>query len=118
MNNKRWYDLSPEVSMLISKVELAGGDKRANYAKRILLELFKQGYKPEPEQFQYRINNYSMNRWYDAEKNVFLAFEYLKDADKDIQQRVVKNVYSSLNSYVDDAELPLIEFNLPEKVES
>ena len=33
-----------------------------------------------------------MQRWYDADRDVFLAIEYLKDANKEIQDAAISRV--------------------------
>ncbi|MBP3820936.1 hypothetical protein J6G99_04755 [bacterium] len=94
---KRWYELSPDVCIVISKIELAHGNDRVRYAKQIMLELRNNGYNPQPQDYINRIKNYSMKRWYDTNRTVFLAFEYLKDAEKSVQDNVVANVLSFMN---------------------
>ena len=43
---KRWYELSPDVCIVISRIELAQDIDRTRYAKKILEELYHIGYKP------------------------------------------------------------------------
>ncbi len=81
----RWYELSPEVSMVISKLEMLKEIDRTRYAKIMLNELRLAGYKPNEKIYLERIGNYNMNRWYDKNRFLFMAIEYLKDADKEIQ---------------------------------
>ena len=58
---------------------------RTRYAKIMLNELRLAGYKPNEKIYLERIGNYNMNRWYDKNRFLFMAIEYLKDADKEIQ---------------------------------
>lgn len=95
---KRWYELSPDVCILIGKIEMAHSDDRTRYARKILTELRKQGYVMQSYTYMNGIKNYSMKRWYDNNRETFLAFEYLKDADSKIQQIVVKDVLAYMNS--------------------
>ena len=97
---KRWYELSPDVCILIGKIEIAHTDDRIRYACRLLSELKKAGYVMQPSIYIDSIRNYSMKRWYDNNRYTFLAFEYLKDADKSIQKLVVKNVLDYINSEI------------------
>jgi hypothetical protein len=98
---KRWYELSPDVCIVISKIELSHESARNRYAKQILLELQKAGYKVDRQIYLNKIRNYQMRRWYDGNKYLFMAFEYLKDADEEIQKTVVKNIITTMNnSYV------------------
>lgn len=86
---KRWYDLSPDVCIIISKIELLQEVDRIRYAKLLLTELKKNGYIPNRQLYLDRIRSYEMRRWYDKNKYLFLAFEYLKDADSGIQNNIV-----------------------------
>jgi hypothetical protein len=95
---KRWYELSPDVCIVISKIELSQESARVRYAKQILLELQKAGYKVDRQIYLDKVKNYQMRRWYDRNKYLFMAFEYLKDADENIQHEVVKNILDSMNN--------------------
>ena len=89
---KRWYELSPDVCMVISKIELAKEEDRTRYAKIVLTELQKAGYEPDKEIYLERIKNYEMRRWYDRNRILFMAFEYLKDSESEIQSIVAESV--------------------------
>jgi len=89
---KRWYDLSPDVCITISRIEMADDEDRTRYAKIVLKELQLCGYKPNNEIYMKRVSSYEMKRWYDNNRTLFVAFEYLKDSDNDIQKKVAKNV--------------------------
>ena len=39
-----------------------------------------------------------MRRWYDNNRTLFMAFEYLKDAGDDLQKSVANNVLQFINS--------------------
>lgn len=88
----RWYELSPDVCIVISKIELAKEEDRTRYAKQMLLELRKAGYEPNRRIYLDRIRSYEMRRWYDKNKFLFLAFEYLKDSESEVQSAVANNV--------------------------
>ena len=104
---KRWYEMSPDVCVLLGKIELALGDDRVKYAGRILLELKKSGYNFEPHKFDAKLKEYSMKRWYDYNKMVFYAFECLKDADRTVQGYVARNVHNYIMSTKQDLPLAL-----------
>lgn len=89
---KRWYEMSANVCILISMIELAQAADRERYAKRLINELLDLGYEPDPELYKSCSEKYSMKRWYDTNRDVFLAIEYLKDADKNIQDTAVVRV--------------------------
>jgi len=92
----RWYELSPEVSMVISKLELLKEVDRTRYAKLMLNELRIAGYKPNEKIYLDRIQNYNMNRWYDKNRFLFMAIEYLKDADNTMQTEISKKILKLL----------------------
>lgn len=89
---KRWYELSPDVCIVISKIELAKENDRTRYANVVLRELFLAGYKPDNDIYMRRISSYEMKRWYDNNRTLFMAFEYLKDSNNDVQSKVARNV--------------------------
>jgi hypothetical protein len=94
---KRWYELTPDVCIVISKIELAQEDDRIRYAKQLLLELRKAGYEADRQVYLDRIRKYEMRRWYDKNRFLFMAFEFLKDANDEIQHIVVNKVLRYIN---------------------
>jgi hypothetical protein len=88
----RWYELTPDVCIVISKIECAKEEDRTRYAKLILSELRMAGYEPNRQIYLDRIRSYDMRRWYDKNRFLFMAFEYLKDADASIKSTVSNNV--------------------------
>ena len=89
---KRWYEMSADVCILISMIELSQSSDRERYAKKLISELTDLGYSPAPDLYDRCLEKYSMKRWYDSDKDVFLAIEYLKDAKKEIQEKAVAKV--------------------------
>ena len=89
---KRWYEMSANVCILISMIELSKTADRERYAKRLINELLDLGYEPDPDMYELCTEKYAMKRWYDSNRDVFLAIEYLKDADKSIQDTAVVRV--------------------------
>lgn len=95
---RRWYELSPDVCIVMSKIELAKEEDRTRYAKVMLSELEKAGYRPNEQVYSDRIENYVMRRWYDQNQFLFRAFEYLKDLNNDVQKTVCDNVLNFMKS--------------------
>lgn len=89
---RRWYEMSADVCILISMIELAQKSDRERYAKKLISELIDSGYEPNPNLYEEYNEKYEMKRWYDCNKDVFLAIEYLKDAKKEIQNIVINRV--------------------------
>ena len=96
----RWYELSPDVCIVISKIELAKEEDRTRYAKIMLRELRLAGYQPNRQIYLDRIRSYEMRRWYDKNRFLFLAFEYLKDSESDVQTTVAHNVLKFIREEV------------------
>lgn len=96
----RWYELSPDVCIVISKIELAKEEDRTRYAKIMLRELRLAGYEPNRQIYLDRIRSYEMRRWYDKNRFLFLAFEYLKDSESDVQTTVAHNVLKFIREEV------------------
>lgn len=94
----RWYELLPDVCIVISKVEMAKDFDRVRYAREILKELNLAGYKPNNQIYIQRISSYEMRRWYDNNRTLFMAFEYLKDAEEDVQTSVAQKVLNFMRS--------------------
>lgn len=94
----RWYELTPDVCIVISKIECAKEEDRTRYAKLILSELRIAGYEPNRQIYLDRIRSYNMRRWYDKNRFLFMAFEYLKDADNEIKSIVSNNVLRLIRS--------------------
>ncbi len=88
----RWYELSPDVCIAISKIEMAKEEDRTRYAKVMLKELRLAGYEPNKQIYLDRIRGYKMRRWYDKNRYLFMAFEYLKDSTNEVQSEVACNV--------------------------
>jgi hypothetical protein len=95
---KRWYELSPDVCIIISKIEMMQESARTRYAKLILTELHKAGYRVDRQIYLDRVRTYQMSRWYDGNKYLFMAFEYLKNADEKIQRAVIRNILEVMNN--------------------
>lgn len=89
---RRWYEMSADVCILISMIELAQNADRERYAKKLINELLDMGYEPDPDMYEECSDKYGMKRWYDSNREVFLAIEYLKDATKEIQDKVINRV--------------------------
>lgn len=95
----RWYDVEPDVYMAISMIECSDLPKQVEYAKYILKQL-----KEKDSDMEY-IKNTTMNnidnrhyqRWYDKNETISSAFEYLKNASKDLQKEIALDVLSYMN---------------------
>ncbi|MBO6181235.1 hypothetical protein J6O86_06075 [bacterium] len=96
---KRWYEISPDVNLLIGNIESSFGDDRIKFAGKILLELKKAGYAFDAHKFDAKLKEYSMKRWYDYNKTVFYAFECLKDADRSLQGYIARNVHDYIMNF-------------------
>lgn len=86
MENKRWYDQDATVSLAISLIKSSNETTQAYCAEFI---------KNKAEEFGVVLNsnlfgafNYVLNRWYDSNEQLSIAFEYLKSADEETRKQI------------------------------
>jgi hypothetical protein len=92
----RWYELTPDVCIVISKIECAKEEDRTRYAKLILSELRMAGYEPNRQIYLDRIRSYDMRRWYDKNIKVSHAIEYLRLSPKELRRETALKVLDYL----------------------
>ena len=94
MNNKRWYDKEPTLSLAISLI------KNSNYTiQKECAEFIKnkaQDYGVVLKSNLLGAFNYVLNRWYDSSEELSLAFEYLKAADDETRKQIAIEIIAFL----------------------
>lgn len=95
----RWYDVEPDVYMAISLIECSELPKQVEYAKLIIDKL-----KERDTEMEFIKNTTISNlgggnyrRWYDKHETVSLAFQYLKNANTDLQKEIAKEILVYMN---------------------
>ena len=80
---KRWYDLNPTVCMAVGLMEKAPVDKQLECADFIIDKVQGYGIKITDNDLSEFINVF--RRWYDKNKQIHDALEYLKMSPTDVQ---------------------------------
>ncbi len=86
MENKRWYDKEPTLSLAISLIKNSNPNTQKRCAEFI---------KTKAEDYGVTLKsnllgafNYVLNRWYDSSEELSTAFDYLKAADDDTRKQI------------------------------
>ncbi len=88
---KRWYDLDPTVSLAVSLMKNANDDIQLKCAEYIVTKAKNFGVK-NSENALNEAFNYILRRWYDKDKRIQEAFEYLKAAPLDLQKEIANDL--------------------------
>lgn len=94
MENKRWYDKEPTLSLAVSLIKNSKEDVQYRCADFI---------KNKAQDYGVVLNsnllgafNYVLNRWYDVSEPLAEAFGYLKDADEETRKQIAIEVIAFL----------------------
>jgi len=90
----RWYDEDPTLSLAVSLLKNSKDERRVKCAEYVIKLASEHGVELETDLLK-KIK-YSMQRWYDDEKIVFDAFEYLRVAPADTQKEIALEVIEYL----------------------
>ena len=94
MNNKRWYDQEPTISLAVSLIRNAKPDTQIECAKMIKIKA--QDYGVVLQSNLLGAFNYVLNRWYDSDEQLAEAFGYLKEADEDTRKQIAIEIIGFL----------------------
>ena len=94
MENKRWYDKEPTLSLAISLIKNSKEDVQIRCAEFI---------KSKAQDFGVVLNsnlfgafNYVLHRWYDNNEQISEAFMYLKEADDETRKQIAIEIIAFL----------------------
>lgn len=93
---KRWYDLNPTVCMAVGLMEKAPLEKQLECADLIINKVQSYGIKITDNDLSEFINVF--RRWYDKNKQIHDAFEYLKMAPTDVQVGICLDLIEKLEN--------------------
>ena len=93
---KRWYDLNPTVCMAVGLMEKAPVDKQLECADYINDKVQGYGIKITDNDFSEFINVF--RRWYDKNKQIHDALEYLKMSPIDVQVGICLDLIEKLEN--------------------
>lgn len=94
---KRWYDLDPTVSSAVSLMEKADEKTQLECAYLIIDKAKDYGVKITESDLSEAFN-YLFRRWYDKNKQMHDAFEYLKEAPYDVQIGIALDIIEKLQN--------------------
>ena len=93
---KRWYDLNPTVCMAVGLMEKAPVDKQLECADFIIDKVQGYGIKITDNDLSEFINVF--RRWYDKNKQIHDALEYLKMSPTDVQVEIRLDLIEKLEN--------------------
>jgi len=96
MNNKRWYDLDPTVSLAVSLVRNASDNTQIKCAEYIINKA--KDYGVEIETNLSDAFNYLLRRWYDQDKQLSESFEYLRKSPFEVQKEISLEIINFLQT--------------------
>lgn len=99
---KRWYDLNPTVSMAVGLMEKAPLEKQLECADFIIEKVQGYGIKITDNDLSEFINVF--RRWYDKNKQIHDALEYLKMSPTDVQVGICLDLMEKLDSQTENSE--------------
>ena len=94
MDNKRWYDKEPTLSLAVSLIKNSKPDIQSQCAAFIKNKALDHGVVLNSSLLG--AFNYVLNRWYDASEPLAEAFGYLKEADEDTRKQIAIDVIAFL----------------------
>ena len=90
MQNNRWYDKEPTLSLAISLIKSSKQEVQLECARII---------KQKAQDFGVVLNNnllgafnYVLNRWYDSNEPLSESMDYLKEADDDTRKQIALEI--------------------------
>lgn len=104
---KRWYDIDPTVHLAVSLLEKAETKKQLECANYIIDKAKSYGVRITENDLSEAFN-YILRRWYDKNKQIRDALEYLKTAPYDVQLGIAFDI-------IDKLQIPETEENKPKE---
>ncbi len=84
---KRWYDKDPAVSLAVSLLRSASIENQYKYAEFIVNRAQEKGVTLENSSLSGTVN-YILRRWYDNDKKLAEAFDYLQQASVEHRKEI------------------------------
>lgn len=95
MENKRWYDIDPTVSLAVSLMRNANLTMQYKCADYIVNKSKEYGIDLS-DNILTDAFNYVLRRWYDTDQKIAESFEYLKLLPDDIQRETAMGLINLL----------------------
>ena len=84
--HQRWYDKEPTLSLAVSLLRNAKDDSRSGCADMIISMAKDFGVQIPHDIFSNF--NYVLNRWYDEDKKLSEALDYLKNSPEELKREI------------------------------
>lgn len=94
MDNKRWYDKEPTLSLAVSLIKNSKEDVQIECADFIKNKAQDYGIVLNSNLFG--AFNYVLHRWYDSSEPMIEAFGYLKEADEETRKQIALDIIAYL----------------------
>lgn|SRR5574344_1676193 len=94
MENKRWYDKEPTLSLAVSLIRNSSDQTKDLCAEFIVQKAQDYGVSQNTNLFG--AFNYVLHRWYDQSEKIKEAFDYLKEADADTRKQLAMDIIAFL----------------------
>lgn len=92
---KRWYDKDPAVSLAISLLRNSSIEEQYEYADFIVTRAKDLGVVIEDNPLSNAVN-FVMKRWYDNDKQLAEAFEYLQKSSVEHQKEIALELINKI----------------------
>jgi len=92
---KRWYDLDPTLSLTVSLMKTANDEIQLKCSEYIIRRAKDFGVKIKENAIDEAFS-YILRRWYDKDKRIQEAFEYLKASPMHLQKDIAQNLLNVL----------------------
>ena len=93
--HKRWYDRDETVSYMVSLMEKCEDKVQVECAKIIIEKAKEDGVKIADNELEETVKSF-VRRWYDKNKVVQEAFEYLRQSSFDVQKGIAYTIIEKL----------------------
>ena len=110
VEHKRWYDNDPTVSLMVSMLEKVEEKIQLDCAKLIIKKAKGYGIRISDDDLEETVKNF-FRRWYDKNRVLQEAFEYLKRAPFDFQKGIAFSVIERLQDIEEKSKIVRLEIN-------
>lgn len=108
--HKRWYDNDPTVSLMVSMLEKVDEKTQLECAKLIIKKAKDYGIRISDDDLEETVKNF-FRRWYDKNRILQEAFEYLRRAPFDFQGGIAFSVIEKLQELDSASNTTRLEIN-------
>ena len=96
MNNQRWYDKEPTLSLAVSLLQNSELNVRHKCAD-LAIEIAMKNGVVLPNDIKSAVE-YLMRRWYDKDEILAQAMEYIKNSDEELRKKIAISMIDFLQN--------------------